>query len=86
MSMPLSETPPPAWGRLFLLDWHRTLFGNTPTRVGKTQPNSKKAAPNEKHPHPRGEDASEKVNNPRSSETPPPAWGRLKRLWSMREM
>ena len=74
------ETPPQAWGRLAML---ATLFGgsgNTPTGVGKTASPGPHILFPEKHPHRRGEDCEVSSTDGALTETPPQAWGRLRRL------
>ena len=50
---------------------------NTPTYVGKTSTRPGSDAPGQKHPHVRGEDATQASTGTRSAETPPRTWGRL---------
>ncbi len=50
------ETPPRAWGRLYLRCEYTNELGNTPTGVGKTQEKLKYGLSTKKHPHGRGED------------------------------
>ncbi len=71
------ETPPPMWGRLFLIRQEIILIRNTPTHVGKTISCSVKILWARKHPHPCGEDSFTKYCGNRWRETPPPMWGRL---------
>ena len=52
------ETPPHAWGRLFVVKVCAPNVRNTPTCVGKTALMNSIAALYEKHPHMRGEDKS----------------------------
>ena len=52
---------------------------NTPTCVGKTPRYVCVAVLREKHPHVRGEDYGAGTEHNRISETPPRAWGRLRR-------
>ena len=73
----LGETPPRAWGRLFLMVFIIPLFGNTPTCVGKTLKNKLWPHEKKKHPHVRGEDLLALIAPRRCVETPPRAWGRL---------
>ena len=71
-----AETPPRAWGRLFFTKNRHTFKRNTPTGVGKTPPKRKANPSYRKHPHGRGEDAGQKVQQKADKETPPRAWGR----------
>ena len=50
------ETPPRAWGRLKKMPERFSLWGNTPTGVGKTAIELSQQSQDEKHPHGRGED------------------------------
>ena len=54
-----------------------SLYGNTPTGVGKTIEYHMDAASIRKHPHGRGEDPSRHWRDGLTAETPPRAWGRL---------
>ncbi len=75
----LLETPPLAWGRLYgdhILSYE---IGNTPTGVGKTPRLLLECLDGKKHPHWRGEDSLIGVFTSGAKETPPLAWGRLKR-------
>ncbi len=75
----LGETPPRAWGRRYYLNSDVTDAGNTPTGVGKTYDVYSTSEYNKKHPHGRGEDVpAHRMNRP-DRETPPRAWGRLKK-------
>ncbi len=71
-----SETPPLAWGRLERRVHHQRPDGNTPTRVGKTQPLAAAGLSGRKHPHSRGEDDARGRVLVGQLETPPLAWGR----------
>ncbi len=51
-------------------------IGNTPTCVGKTESEVKRAAGLRKHPHVRGEDRLNGKMSADEKETPPRAWGR----------
>ena len=51
-----AETPPQAWGRHDRMNAIHSLFGNTPTGVGKTTRRNVLARRAWKHPHRRGED------------------------------
>ncbi len=78
------ETPPRAWGRLFLHAADVVVVRNTPTGVGKTAAPRRALRPPEKHPHGRGEDDKRSARPQTGKETPPRAWGRLlhgQRLW-----
>ena len=81
------ETPPRAWGRL--RDGIREAFqsGNTPTSVGKTGNGVRSRRDSRKHPHERGEDLNWLARNSNWLETPPRAWGRLRRCrsWAARD-
>ena len=70
------ETPPHAWGRLFVLLEVFLRHGNTPTCVGKTHALRQRGRVSEKHPHMRGEDHETVFSHRESVETPPHAWGR----------
>ena len=74
-----SETPPRAWGRLEVTRDNQNRARNTPTSVGKTQTVILPANKSRKHPHERGEDVGFIAGDDFSLETPPRAWGRLKR-------
>ena len=71
-----NETPPRAWGRLFV---HVVMPGksrNTPTCVGKTRFYLVTTVEIQKHPHVRGEDGTKSHSLASWEETPPRAWGR----------
>ncbi|SYC69743.1 Domain of uncharacterised function (DUF2825) [Klebsiella pneumoniae] len=51
------ETPPRAWGRRFRRKGAHINNRNTPTCVGKTDPDRLASGHKEKHPHVRGEDS-----------------------------
>ncbi len=70
------ETPPRAWGRLFIRYRFSFSHGNTPTGVGKTQTWHGFLFVKRKHPHGRGEDYLPANYLTRHVETPPRAWGR----------
>ena len=73
------ETPPRAWGRRLDLTAVVASLRNTPTRVGKTSFLSAISLSLRKHPHARGEDGQPIYASEIDPETPPRAWGRLKR-------
>ena len=75
-SMPPEETPPRTWGRQEQAAADATLYGNTPTHVGKTAPKAYGCVPVQKHPHARGEDLSHSSMIQWMRETPPRTWGR----------
>ena len=81
-STPL-ETPPRAWGRRYTKFPGNSRLRNTPTRVGKTGWFSVFGWPYWKHPHARGEDTGLLADRPRQAETPPRAWGRLSRFYTL---
>ena len=70
------ETPPLVWGRpsAALSAWR--VFGNTPTRVGKTSFGRLRARKLKKHPHSCGEDPPSQFRRAVGQETPPLVWGR----------
>ena len=70
------ETPPRAWGRLQRGLCCGQICRNTPTGVGTTANAFVAWQANEKHPHGRGDDLEQAVNEQESLETPPRAWGR----------
>jgi len=70
------ETPPRAWGRRTGTNNRTLTSGNTPTGVGKTHEGYLGLGLKGKHPHGRGEDASNSGFMHRIKETPPRAWGR----------
>ncbi len=72
------ETPPRAWGRQPRATDDAVRPGNTPTCVGKTNPQKSDQQQPKKHPHVRGEDPSMSASCGRKTETPPRAWGRRK--------
>ena len=74
----VTETPPRAWGRLSRLLMWRSVMGNTPTSVGKTESRRNQINIGRKHPHERGEDREGLGGLTCKRETPPRAWGRLK--------
>ena len=74
--MPKLETPPRTWGRPFSPSLLKTIYGNTPTHVGKTWSVHVGARPRRKHPHARGEDGMNRQSGARGEETPPRTWGR----------
>ena len=74
------ETPPRAWGRQPCSTGNNAWDRNTPTGVGKTNHVITKVGAIWKHPHGRGEDRLYYSNMRFSLETPPRAWGRLRRL------
>ena len=71
------ETPPRVWGRHMARYRVATNSGNTPTGVGKTNAEGCVRLKFKKHPHGCGEDCSDAIGHPSSSETPPRVWGRL---------
>ena len=73
------ETPPRAWGRRQPGDARRQKRGNTPTCVGKTTISISLYLYTEKHPHVRGEDLMRGDYDDYHEETPPRAWGRLRK-------
>ena len=73
------ETPPRAWGRQEWCGVDGACSRNTPTGVGKTTGTQRSARRFRKHPHGRGEDAETYQSLCMRGETPPRAWGRLKR-------
>ncbi len=72
----MPETPPRAWGRLFIATIKASDIRNTPTCVGKTQSGCRQKAVHRKHPHVRGEDHGAGGQYQLCWETPPRAWGR----------
>ena len=70
------ETPPRAWGRLWIEFNPESIIRNTPTGVGKTLPILLPCLSPWKHPHGRGEDLCDTPRRLQSIETPPRAWGR----------
>ena len=78
------ETPPRTWGRLTNIDSVKPKSRNTPTDVGKTLEAMKTLAPEEKHPHGRGEDLHNKGKRIVLVETPPRTWGRQSRTLDIR--
>ena len=74
-----TETPPRAWGRRGIARRCAAIDGNTPTCVGKTYQEGHTSEPTWKHPHVRGEDTLMGLGVTLAKETPPRAWGRLKR-------
>ena len=72
----LPETPPRAWGRRPAVGGGTPCRRNTPTGVGKTDPQRLASVEEGKHPHGRGEDDSGTPARPTRIETPPRAWGR----------
>ncbi len=56
--------------------WLVAALGNTPTCVGKTAESLLALRDAEKHPHVRGEDDAETMQEALIMETPPRAWGR----------
>ena len=74
------ETPPHAWGRLPLPCVPFINDRNTPTCVGKTFLLLRTVLVHQKHPHMRGEDTSGRLEAHPQEETPPHAWGRLRRI------
>ncbi len=77
LSIALSrETPPRMWGRpaVPVHDGHEV--GNTPTHVGKTDPDRSIMHGAQKHPHACGEDQRHSGGNSCGLETPPRMWGR----------
>ena len=79
MACATAETPPRAWGRRSTSPLGHTRRRNTPTGVGKTRPAASRRKPASKHPHGRGEDLAHALFQRREAETPPRAWGRLKK-------
>ena len=80
----VSETPPRAWGRRNPGRSGRRRRGNTPTCVGKTEQGGVLNRGCWKHPHVRGEDIYARSSAGTVVETPPRAWGRLRRQSSCR--
>ena len=72
----MGETPPRAWGRHSGHSFRHAGRRNTPTCVGKTHHARRHAYVRWKHPHVRGEDPCEIIENLSGRETPPRAWGR----------
>ncbi len=71
------ETPPRAWGGPTRARKPHHGPRNTPTCVGRTAAKNDRPDGKGKHPHVRGEDASEKSAMASRAETPPRAWGGL---------
>ena len=80
-SVRLRETPPRAWGRLFMRVSPWASAGNTPTGVGKTWRKRWRWDCPRKHPHGRGEDLAPTKARRGRWETPPRAWGRRLAPW-----
>ena len=55
------------------------LGKHPPTGVGKTKGRTRRMPGKRKHPHGRGEDSSSSAARPIRTETPPRAWGRLRK-------
>ncbi len=72
----LQETPPRAWGRRLYVSRRGDGAGNTPTGVGKTPDDFHWPSDPQKHPHGRGEDYQDPIDDSLTVETPPRAWGR----------
>ena len=71
------ETPPRAWGRVYLATIICVGGGNTPTGVGKSGfPRNAYPLPG-KHPHGRREEKNKEMKDDERGETPPRAWGRV---------
>ena len=70
------ETPPRTWGRQAATLGPSVVGGNTPTHVGKTQPEPETVDYDRKHPHARGEDSVVPGRSAWMAETPPRTWGR----------
>ena len=70
------ETPPHAWGRRHIPGIFLAYIRNTPTCVGKTHPTEVGKRTAWKHPHMRGEDQVQMIQQLSDAETPPHAWGR----------
>ena len=79
-----TETPPRAWGRQVCFYRLFSLFRNTPTGVGKTARDKTQINRKRKHPHGRGEDLMAILLTHDILETPPRAWGRLRRIQVIR--
>ena len=75
-----NETPPRAWGRPWRGVERPHEPRNTPTGVGKTQARRLVRDNGRKHPHGRGEDAPTAMLEALEAETPPRAWGRLRKV------
>ena len=73
------ETPPRAWGRPRRSHERGMPCRNTPTSVGKTASDPALPARTRKHPHERGEDMVWMPCPFPGTETPPRAWGRLRK-------
>ena len=69
-------SPPPAWGKPWIVDQVDTEDRFTPTRVGKALPRCKAWRTRTVHPHPRGESRSSAAAFSSSNGSPPPAWGK----------
>ena len=78
------ETPPRAWGRHCPPRYAGPSCGNTPTGVGKTARDKTQINRKRKHPHGRGEDLMAILLTHDILETPPRAWGRLRRIQVIR--
>ncbi len=73
-----TETPPHAWGRLYIEHGDALDVRNTPTCVGKMVAWKRNLKAFKKHPHMRGEDVLPIVDLLFVPETPPHAWGRFR--------
>ena len=82
---PQVETPPRVWGRPARAGSPTTIWGNTPTRVGKTTTTTTETKLPEKHPHACGEDSAPISTPSAFTETPPRVWGRQVACGSPRE-
>src|SRR5690606_32421166 len=74
------ETPPRTRGRLDARVARIEGTRNTPTYVGKTAGGGERGRPPKKHPHVRGEDSPERIEELVGWETPPRTWGRPQQI------
>ena len=79
--MYFGETPPRAWGRLYLTRIFMPKKRNTPTGVGKTPDSSRPCKPFWKHPHGRGEDPMPPAGRKRQGGNTPTGVGKTCRLF-----
>ena len=76
------DSPPRAWGGRDPVPARRRLGRLTPTCVGRTRPLSTGATTGATHPHVRGEDCATSARGVSAGDSPPRAWGGLRRVRS----
>ena len=79
--LPVSGSPPHAWGTLSLAALNAAMMRFTPTRVGNTVKPLRSPKAYAVHPHTRGEHVFASVIRPSTNGSPPHAWGTQRGTW-----